>query len=85
MFEKVWCRRNRYRSDKEELGYEPVHRRPEPVPPEWETWFVFYKFDIRNDVATCLYDDGGTLRQAFLVKKGGKWYLADTILLWVHH
>jgi len=85
VFEKVWCRRNRYRSDKEELGYEPVHRRPEPVPPEWDTWFVFYKSDIRNDVATCLYDHGGTLRQAFLMKKGGKWYIADTILLWVHH
>ncbi len=70
---------------KEKLGYEPVFRRPEPMPPEWETWFVFYKFDIRGDVAMCLYDTGGTLEQAFLVRKDGKWYIASFVPIWVHH
>jgi len=32
----------------------------------------------------CLYNDGGSLRRAFLVKKGGKWYIADLVLLEVH-
>lgn len=70
---------------REKLGYEPAFRRPGPVPPEWEQWFVFYKFDIRGDIAMCLYDDGGVLRQAFLVKKDGKWYIADSIPLWSHY
>ncbi|MBC7228124.1 MAG: hypothetical protein H5T61_13000 [Thermoflexales bacterium] len=69
----------------EKLGYEPVFKRPEPVPSGWEKWFVFYKFDIRGDVAMCLYDDGGVLRQAFLVMKEGKWYIADNIPLWSHY
>jgi len=54
------------------------------MPPGWEGWFRFYDFDIRGDVAICLYDDGGSLRRAFLVKRTGKWYIADLVLLEVH-
>jgi len=68
----------------EKLGFAPAFRRTEPMPPGWESWFRFYDFEIRGDVAMCLYDDGGSLRQAFLVKKAGKWYIADLVLLKVH-
>jgi hypothetical protein len=68
----------------EELGFTPAFRRTEPMPTGWENWFRFYEFEIHGDVAMCLYNDGGSLRRAFLVKKGGKWYIADLVLLEVH-
>lgn len=72
------------RALEEELGFGPAFRRTEPMPPGWEDWFRFYDFDIRGDVAMCLYDDGGSLRRAFLVKRAGQWYIADLVLLEVH-
>jgi hypothetical protein len=68
----------------ESLGFEPAFRRTEPMPPGWENWFRFYEFNIQGDVAICLYDDGGSLRRAFLVKKDGKWYIADLVILNFH-
>lgn len=68
----------------EKLGFVPAFRRTEPMPPGWEDWFRFYDFDIRGDVAICVYDDGGVLQRAFLVKKAGKWYIADRVVLEVH-
>jgi hypothetical protein len=68
----------------ERLGFAPAFRRTEPMSPGWENRFRFYEFDIREDVAACLYDDEGSLRRAFLIKKAGKWYIADLVLLEAH-
>jgi len=72
------------RALEEKLGFAPAFRRTEPMPPGWEDWFRFYDFDIRGDVAICLYDDGGVLQRAFLVKTAGQWYIADRVVVEVH-
>jgi len=69
----------------EELGFIPAFRRTDPMPPEWEDWFRFYNIDFHEDVAVCLYDDGGRLWRAFLVKKAEGWYIANRILLEIHY
>ena len=70
-----------------QLGYFPVFRSPmenEGIPDDWLERFHFFHFEIEGDKAMCLYSDWGTLRRAYLVNKGGRWYIADSILLRVH-
>jgi hypothetical protein len=70
-----------------QLGYFPVFRSPmenEGIPEDWMERFHFFEFEIDEDKAMCLYSDWGTLRRAYLVNKGGKWYIADNILLEVY-
>jgi len=70
-----------------ELGYFPAFRTPmenEGIPGNWIERFHFFGFEIQGHQAICLYDDWGTLRKAYLVNVGGKWYIADNILLAVY-
>lgn len=70
-----------------QLGYFPVFRSPmenEGIPKDWLERFRFFDFEIQGDKAMCRYDDWGTVRRAYLVNKGGRWYIADSVLLRVH-
>lgn len=90
LLEIVWERLERWpgvASFEAQLGYFPVFRSPmenEAIPEDWMQSFRFLDFEIQGDKAMCLYDDWGTLRRAYLVNKGGRWYIADSILLAVH-
>ena len=90
LVEIVWEkleRRPGMRSLEAQLGYFPVFRSPmknEGIPEDWIERFHFFEFDIQGDKAMCLYSDWGTLRRAYLVNRGGKWYIADSILLAVY-
>lgn len=70
-----------------QLGYFPLFRSPmknEGIPEDWMQRFHFFQFEIQGEKATCLYNDWGTLRRAYLVRKAGKWYIADSVLLAVY-
>lgn len=80
-------RRPGVKSLEAELGYFPVFRSPmegEGIPEDWIERFRFFEIKLDGDVATCLYNDWATVRRAYLVNKGGKWYIADSILLEVY-
>ena len=87
--EKVWqeathaCR-PKLKSLEAQIGYFPTIRRRmmESLPEGWEEKrFRFFEFEIQGDKAVCFYEDCGTLRRAYLVNKGGRWFIADSILL----
>ncbi len=90
LVETVWEkieRRPGVKSLEAQLGYFPVLRSPmenEGIPEDWIERFRFLEFEIEGDKAMCLYDDWGALRRAYLVRKGERWYIADSILLAVH-
>ncbi len=90
LVETVWEkleRRPGVKSLEAQLGYFPVFRSPmedEGIPENWIERSRFLEFKIEGDKAICLYDDWGTLRRTYLVSKGERWYIADSILLAVH-
>lgn len=80
-------RRPGVKSLEAQLGYFPVFRDPkenESIPEDWIERFHFFVIEIEGDKATCLYEDWGTLRKAYLVNRDGRWYIADSILLAVY-
>ncbi len=90
LVEIVWEKFDRQpgvKSLEAQLGYFPVFRSPvegEGIPEDWIERFHFFEFEIDEDKAMCLYSDWGTLRKAYLVNNGRKWYIADSILLAVY-
>jgi hypothetical protein len=79
-------RRPGVKSLEAQLGYFPIFREPregEGIPEHWIE-FYFFEFEMEGNQARCLYEDWGALREAYLVNREGKWYIADSILLAVY-
>lgn len=58
-------------------GIEPIVKRPYlPDEEERRSWFDFYDFKIEGDVAECVHRCGERVVRTYLVKKGGKWFIA---------
>lgn len=61
----------------EKQGIEPYVKRPYlPDDEEVRSWFNFYDFKIEGDLAECVHRCGERIVRTYLVKRGGKWFMA---------